>query len=191
MPSHARTVTRTTHRVRNALLVVLLLLVVCAAAAGFSGFKLYKSAMSAKAHLNNVVNAAKVIKDGSTDDMVKALSDVSYIQKEAAAAKQDVSGGLWTLAEKMPVVGGDVKTARTAIGTIDDFAQTTLPQLGKVVTTLTGASLSSGDGQLNMEPIIAAAQQLATVDQSSTPIPKTASDRTRCGTPRKTPNSAW
>ena len=166
MPSHARTVTRTTHRVRNALLVVLLLLVVCAAAAGFSGFKLYKSAMSAKAHLNNVVNAAKVIKDGSTDDMVKALSDVSYIQKEAAAAKQDVSGGLWTLAEKMPVVGGDVKTARTAIGTIDDFAQTTLPQLGKVVTTLTGASLSSGDGQLNMEPIIAAAQQLATVDQS-------------------------
>ena len=42
MPSHARTVTRTTHRVRNALLVVLLLLVVCAAAAGFSGFKLYK-----------------------------------------------------------------------------------------------------------------------------------------------------
>ena len=166
MSSHARTVTRTTHRVRNALLVVLLLLVVCAAAAGFSGFKLYKSAMSAKAHLNNVVNAAKVIKDGSTDDMVKALSDVSYIQKEAAAAKQDVSGGLWTLAEKMPVVGGDVKTARTAIGTIDDFAQTTLPQLGKVVTTLTGASLSSGDGQLNMEPIIAAAQQLATVDQS-------------------------
>lgn len=152
MPSHARTVTRTTHRVRNALLVVLLLLVVCAAAAGFSGFKLYKSAMSAKAHLNNVVNAAKVIKDGSTDDMVKALSDVSYIQKEAAAAKQDVSGGLWTLAEKMPVVGGDVKTARTAIGTIDDFAQTTLPQLGKVVTTLTGASLSSGDGQLNMLP---------------------------------------
>ena len=166
MPSHARTVTRKTHRVRNALLVVLLLLVVCAAAAGFSGFKLYKSAMSAKAHLNNVVNAAKVIKDGSTDDMVKALSDVSYIQKEAAAAKQDVSGGLWTLAEKMPVVGGDVKTARTAIGTIDDFAQTTLPQLGKVVTTLTGASLSSGDGQLDMEPIIAAAQQLATVDQS-------------------------
>ena len=166
MPSHARTVTRKTHRVRNALLVVLLLLVVCAAAAGFSGFKLYKSAMSAKAHLNNVVNAAKVIKDGSTDDMVKALSDVSHIQKEAAAAKQDVSGGLWTLAEKMPVVGGDVKTARTAIGTIDDFAQTTLPQLGKVVTTLTGASLSSGDGQLNMEPIIAAAQQLAAVDQS-------------------------
>ena len=39
MPSHARTVTRTTHRVRNALLVVLLLLVVCAAAAGFSGFQ--------------------------------------------------------------------------------------------------------------------------------------------------------
>ena len=116
MPSHARTVTRTTHRVRNPLLVVLLLLVVCAAAAGFSGFKLYKSAMSAKAHLNNVVNAAKVIKDGSTDDMVKALSDVSYIQKEAAPAKQDVSGGLWTLAEKMPVVGGDVKTARTAMG---------------------------------------------------------------------------
>ena len=150
MPSHARTVTRKTHRVRNALLVVLLLLVVCAAAAGFSGFKLYKSAMSAKAHLNNVVNAAKVIKDGSTDDMVKALSDVSHIQKEAAAAKQDVSGGLWTLAEKMPVVGGDVKTARTAIGTIDDFAQTTLPQLGKVVTTLTGASLSSGDGQLDI-----------------------------------------
>lgn len=91
MPSHARTITRKTHRVRNTLLVVLLLLVVCAAAAGFCGFKLYKSAMSAKTHLNNVINSAKVIKDGSTDDMIKALSDVSYIQSEAAAAKQDVS----------------------------------------------------------------------------------------------------
>lgn len=84
----------------------------------------------------------------------------------------------------MPVVGGDVKTARTAIGTIDDFAQTTLPQLGKVVTTLTGASLSSGDGQLNMEPIIAAAQQLAT---STSPC------NHRPGRSRifPTPNSAW
>ena len=103
MPSHARTVTRTTHRVRNALLVVLLLLVVCAAAAGFSGFKLYKSAMSAKAHLNNVVNAAKVIKDGSTDDMVQGAVRRELHPEGAAAAKQDVSGGLWTLAEKMPV----------------------------------------------------------------------------------------
>lgn len=98
MPSHARTVTRKTHRVRNALLVVLLLLVVCAAAAGFSGFKLYKSAMSAKAHLNNVVNAAKVIKDGSTDDMVKALSDVSHIQKrggrrQAGCQRRSVDAG--------------------------------------------------------------------------------------------------
>lgn len=176
MPSHARTITRKTHRVRNTLLVVLLLLVVCAAAAGFCGFKLYKSAMSAKTHLNNVINSAKVIKDGSTDDMIKALSDVSYIQSEAAAAKQDVSGGLWTLAEKMPVVGSDVKTARVSIDTIDDFAQTTLPQLGKVVTTLTSASLSSGDGQLNMEPIISAAQQLTTVNQSVQSQAKTIQD---------------
>lgn len=176
MPSHARTITRKTHRVRNTLLVVLLLLVVCAAAAGFCGFKLYKSAMSAKTHLNNVINSAKVIKDGSTDDMIKALSDVSYIQSEAAAAKQDVSGGLWTLAEKVPVVGSDVKTARVSIDTIDDFAQTTLPQLGKVVTTLTSASLSSGDGQLNMEPIISAAQQLTTVNQSVQSQAKTIQD---------------
>ena len=88
MPSHARTVTRTTHRVRNALLVVLLLLVVCAAAAGFSGFKLYKSAMSAKAHLNNVVNAAKVIKDGSTDDMVKALVRDVELHPEGGGRRQ-------------------------------------------------------------------------------------------------------
>ena len=90
MPSHARTVTRKTHRVRNALLVVLLLLVVCAAAAGFSGFKLYKSAMSAKAHLNNVVNAAKVIKDGSTDDMVKALSGG---RRQAGCQRRSVDAG--------------------------------------------------------------------------------------------------
>ena len=153
MPSHARTVTRQPIAFATRCSSYCCCWP-CAPRRRLQRIKLYKSAMSAKAHLNNVVNAAKVIKDGSTDDMVKALSDVSYIQKEAAAAKQDVSGGLWTLAEKMPVVGGDVKTARTAIGTIDDFAQTTLPQLGKVVTTLTGASLSSGDGQLNMEPII-------------------------------------
>ena len=65
----------------------------------------------------------KVIKDGSTDDMVKGAVRRELHPEGGPPPKQDVSGGLWTLAEKMPVVGGDVKTARTAIGTIDDFSR--------------------------------------------------------------------
>ncbi|MBT1165097.1 DUF4012 domain-containing protein [Bifidobacterium felsineum] len=166
MPSHARVIQKKSHVVRNTCLIIVALLLVMVGAAGIVGFQFYQSAMRAKTHLNNVISQAKVISSGSTDEMVKSLSDVSYIQQETAAAKQEVSGPLWGFAEKLPQVGGDVATVRTTIDTLDDFAQTTLPALSKTVTGLSDANLSSGDGQLNMEPIIAAAKQMSTVNQS-------------------------
>lgn len=166
MPSHARVNRKKSHMVRNTCLVIVALLLAAAGVAGYCGFQLYQSAMQAKTHLNNVISQAKVISGGSTDDMVKALSDVSYIQQETAAAKQEVSGPLWSFAEKLPQVGGDVRSVRITIDTLDDFAQTTLPELGKTVTTLSNANLSNGDGQLNTEPIITAAKQMTAVNKS-------------------------
>lgn len=166
MPSHARVTRKKSHMVRNTCLVIVALLLAAAGVAGYCGFQLYQSAMRAKTHLNNVISQAKVISGGSTDDMVKALSDVSYIQQETAAAKQEVSGPLWSFAEKLPQVGGDVRSVRITIDTLDDLAQTTLPELGKTVTTLSNANLSNGDGQLNTEPIITAAKQMSAVNTS-------------------------
>lgn len=184
MPSHAnhtthgaRAVRATTHRKRTILLVVLALLVALMAAAGYCGVTLYRSASSARTHLGNAIAAVQAAREQASatggaagaggalgGGLTDALPDIDYIAQQTAAAKQDVSGGLWSLAERLPMIGGDVRTARTAIDVIDDVARTTLPQLGETLTTLSQASLSDGDGRLTMEPIITAAESLTRIN---------------------------
>lgn len=54
------------------------------------------------------------------------------------------------------MAASDIASVRKAVDVLDDFAQTTLPQLSGTVQGLIGASLSDGNGGLNMEPIITA-----------------------------------
>ncbi|OZG65654.1 Methyl-accepting chemotaxis protein [Bifidobacterium eulemuris] len=162
--AHARALPRKKHTTRRIVLAFLLLVIVVG---GCCGFMMFRSAMSAKNHLNNVIATAQSLNSGDmTDALTNIGSSVESIQTEAAAAKQDVSGPLWTAAEWIPVVGSDISSVRSAVNTLDDFAQTTLPQLQQAVNTLTGSSLSDGDGGLNMEPIITAADQLTVANDS-------------------------
>ncbi|KAB5605533.1 DUF4012 domain-containing protein [Bifidobacterium jacchi] len=165
--AHAAVLPRKRHTARNIILTVFILLLAAAAAAGYAGFRLYQSAMSAKTHLNNVVATAKSLSSGDTTEALSKIgTSVDTIQREAAAAKSDTTGFLWDWAEKVPVYGNDVKTVRSAIDTLNDFSQTTLPQLKTASDTLLNAKLSDGKGGLNTEPIITAAKQLTAANNS-------------------------
>lgn len=164
---HATAQTKKRHVGRWVALAILLVLLALAGVVGFTGFRFYQSAMRAKGHLGNVIAAAQSL---GGDDMTSALENmdasISTIQSEAAAAKQETDGSLWTMAAKLPEVGGDIASVRTAIVTLDDFAQTTLPQLQTASSTLLNANLSDGQGGLNTQPIIDAASQLTAANNS-------------------------
>lgn len=147
--------------------VVLVVVLLAIAAACTAGYKMYSQAMSAKNHLNTVIEQVKAVKDGDlTETLTKLDPIIETVQSEAAAAKQDLSGAQWDLAEKAPVVGSDITSVRTAVDVLDDFAQTTLPELSSTMQGMMGTSLSDGNGGLNMEPIITAASQMTEANKS-------------------------
>lgn len=153
------------HPGRVVALVVLIVFLVLVVAGGAFGISLYRSAMTAKSHINAVVDTASSLADG---DLTAALanmdSSVETIQSEAAAAKDEVSGPLWNVAAKLPVVGSDISSVQKAADVLDDFSTTTLPELQDMATTLTAMEFSDGNGGLNLEPIITVAAKLTTVD---------------------------
>ncbi|KAB8287241.1 Methyl-accepting chemotaxis protein [Bifidobacterium ramosum] len=175
--SHARAIPKQRHIGRWIALVIILLVLAAAAAAGTAGLKLYRSAMSAKGHLTKAISTAQSLKDGDlTTSLTNLDGIIGTMQTETAAAKQDLSDPLWTIAEKAPVYGTDIKSVRTAVDTLDDFAQTTLPQLKTAANTLLKSNLSDGNGGLNLEPIMAANKQFAAANKTLTAQAKTIDD---------------
>lgn len=161
------TPTKQRRTIRNVILGIGIVLLAALCVVGVYGFRFYQSAMRAKGHVESVVSTASALK---SDDMEQALnnlgSSVDSIQSEAAAAKQEVSSKMWDVAAKLPVVGQDVTTVRSAVNVLDDFAQNTLPELKQVSDTLLKSNLSSGDGTLNLEPIISASSELTKANDS-------------------------
>lgn len=153
------------HTGRNIALAVLAALLVLLVAALICGFNLYNSAMAAKGHINNVVDTSSSL---ASDDMSTALANLSgsveSIQSDAAAAKEEVSGPLWGIASSLPFVGQDFASVQTAADVLNDFSQKSLPELQDVSNTLTQSEFSDGNGGLNLEPVIAVADKLTTVN---------------------------
>ncbi|MBT1175741.1 DUF4012 domain-containing protein [Bifidobacterium sp. LC6] len=141
--------------------IVLVVVLTLCAALGALGYSMYRQAMSAKAHLNTVIDTVKTVKDGDLTTTVTKLDPiVNTVQAEASAAKSDLSGWQWDMAEKVPVYGSDIKSVRVAVDVLDDFSHQTLPLLNTTVKDLMNADLKSDDGQLNTKPIITAANRI-------------------------------
>lgn len=149
------------------LAVVLVLILGVAGVGGYFAWNLYNSANTAKGYINNVISTATDL--SNTDDISASLQSISgavdSIQTDAAAAKAEVSGPLWEFAAKLPVIGSDIASVQSAANILDDFAQTTLPELKAASDTISTASLSGEDGSLNLEPIITLSSQLTSADE--------------------------
>lgn len=155
------------HVVRNVVIAILLLLVACAAVAGVFGYQLYKSAMAAKTHVYAVVDEAAKLKSGSAADILANLDgSIAKMQKEAKSAQQEVDKPIWNMASKLPIYGSDIASVRTTVGVLNDFANGTLPQLQRSADQLFNSNLSDGNGGLNVEPMITAAEGLNTTTKT-------------------------
>lgn len=153
------------HPAKVIALAILAVVLITAGAGGVFAFNLYKSANAAKGHINSIIGTASSLSDGDLSAALASISSsVDSIQQDAAAAKSEVSTPLWDFAAGLPFIGTDITSVRSAAGILDDFAQTTLPEIQDVSSTLLDSQFSDGDGGLNLEPVINVASKLTTVN---------------------------
>lgn len=163
-PNHRRT--RKSHKLRNTLLIVLLALVAFAAAASVAGVKFYKEAMQVKDHETQAVTLIQQVKDLQSFKDPDAVANVlPQLQSHTSAARSIAETDLWNFAAKLPWIGDDVKSVQGMTQIVDDLSQQTLPKLSDVVKGLLGANFSSGKGQVNLQPVVDAQGNFATVNE--------------------------
>jgi hypothetical protein len=145
---------------------ILILLVVLIAVGGFFGFKFYKEAKQVQLHEQNALTILSSFQDVKSADSLKTVSNqVPELQEETAAAKKISHGQMWNALTHAPWLGSDVSTLQGMTEVVDDLSQDAIPSYLKTVESLTGSKLSTGDGQLNLQPIMAAQKTLPSANK--------------------------
>lgn len=130
--------------------------------AGYCGSQLYSQARQVKAHetkaLQQLGGFSNMSDLGALD---KVASQLPSVQKETAAAEKIAHGSLWNVAANIPVYGKDITTVQGMTTVVNSLSSDSLPKLLSVITTLHKARLSTGNGQLNLQPILAAQKGIA------------------------------
>lgn len=103
---------------------------------------------------------------GNLDNLDTVSQQISQAKTEAAAANEIAHGTLWNIASKAPVYGDDITTVQGMTSVVDSLVSDSVSQFMDVLSTLKSAQLSSGDGQLNLQPILEAQKNIATANQS-------------------------
>lgn len=103
---------------------------------------------------------------GNLDNLDTVSQQISQAKTETAAANEIAHGTLWNIASKAPVYGDDITTVQGMTSVVDSLVSDSVPQFMNVLSTLKSAQLSSGDGQLNLQPILEAQKNIATANQS-------------------------
>ena len=122
---HIRRIKRQ-RRNRRILIVVLIILLMLAAIAGVFAF----SALKVKSELQQAADGAKhlqsVIADADQAKMEKRVGEFSaHIDK----AYRQTSSPIWSVATRLPYVGGDISAVRDTVGALEDISSQALPQL--------------------------------------------------------------
>jgi hypothetical protein len=142
------------------------LLVTGVAVVAVVGFTVYQ-AMQARDALNQA--------DQHFEDLTVAVSagdpsgaqDSLYAAQQATLAAQRNTGGpFWWLASKAPVIGPDVRAARTVADVVDQVAQGVLPTLVDASSSLSSTELQPAHGRIRLYNIQRLAPLVATAHTS-------------------------
>lgn len=131
-------------------LAVVGVLVVVLAFAGVTAFSLYQSYQRIQAQVADVTGDVAGFKDALVSGDAAALeAQVQTVSDAVHAIDDEVSGWGWGVASAMPVVGGDVRNARSLVGVAVDLVDNALAPVADAVK---GVSLSSlvENGSLNV-----------------------------------------
>lgn len=160
---------RSRHTVRNVVLTVVVVLFVLVATGGIVGYhwykQLYAQAMQVKALEKEAVSLMQRGDSASNEDyLARIQANLPKAQQNTAQARQIVHGADWNRAAKLPKVGGDIVAVQTLADVADALLSDVVPQFGEVVSGLQSASLTTAEGNLNLQPISQASQQMAAVN---------------------------
>lgn len=150
------------HRIwPRVLLVIFVLLLVVVGLGAFAAKTMYDQAKEVKTHEQNAVTMLSGF--SGTNDL-NSLDGVSQkmpqVQNETRQANDIMHGTLWNIAAKAPFIGDDVKTVQGMTSAVDGIVHDSVPKFIDVVNGLKSANLSNGDGQVNLQPVLQAQQQV-------------------------------
>ena len=146
------------------LLFIFALLLVAAAFCGYNGYKLYQSAQHVRSEANQAMTYLSDIKaDIVAGDMEKAQQAAQNLSATAKAMKEETSTNLWVAAEKIPVYGEDIYTARTLTSVLEDVSVNALEPLCSELSGFSLKSLMGDGGSINVDQITALVNKMATV----------------------------
>lgn len=143
--------------------IVFLILVAIAAGSGLFLYQSYQRMAKAADALSSEVNALQdAVGNGDADGIRQVIGS---IDNDAHVIHGEASGPLWALAEYAPIVGQDIKTARTLADVLVDLNDNVLVPLGKKAEYLTIDGYYSGT-ELNLDGI----GELANIAQQAGPV---------------------
>ena len=143
---HIRRIKRQ-RRNRRILIVVLIILLMLAAIAGVFAF----SALKVKSELQQAADGAKhlqsVIADADQSKMEKRVGEFSaHIDK----AYRQTSSPIWSVATRLPYVGGDISAVRDTVGALEDISSQALPQLVQASGSINLNKIQVKDGTIGI-----------------------------------------
>jgi hypothetical protein len=148
-------------------LVIGLVIVAIVAVCGACGFWLYRSAMTAKGHAEDMVTELSTLKEAVKSGDTDALNNsVNTIVEDSDALNVEVTSPLWKLAANLPVVGEDVRSVQTLGAASSALVNDALVPIAQSVS---GKKLSDimHDGSFDVETI---SSVVAAVDQATPTI---------------------
>lgn len=148
-------------------LVIGLVIVAIVAVCGACAFKLYRSAMTAKGHAEDMVTELSTLKEAVKSGDTDALNNsVNTIVEDSDALNVEVTSPLWKLAANLPVVGEDVRSVQTLGAASSALVNDALVPIAQSVS---GKKLSDimHDGSFDVETI---SSVVAAVDQATPTI---------------------
>lgn len=155
------------HIIRNICLIIGLVLIVIGVAGAVGGLKLYKEAQQVQYEESQALALLANVQDlNQLKDKDAVNKILPQLQLHTAKAAHITDRSLWKIASRVPVYGKDVTTVRGMTQSMNSLATDALPQLASTLQKMLGSSLSSGDRNINIQPIVDAQSGFNTANNS-------------------------
>ena len=169
----------------KALLAVLVIFLTGIGVVGCNCFQLFQSALHVQAEANEAVNDIETIKECLiSGNSAKAQQTAQDLSRRAKAISEETDGGLWVLAEKIPVYGEDVATMRTLTYVFEDVCVNAIEPL---CDEMAGVSLGSLIGENNTINIDQLTQLISTMSTVAPVLQRSANSFNQCPEPHLGP----
>ncbi len=157
---HIRRIKRR-RRNRRILIAVLIVLLALAAIAGVFAF----SALKVKSELQQAADGAKHLQSVISDaDQSKMETRVNEFSAHIDKAYRQTSSPIWSVAVRLPYVGGDISAVRDTVGALEDISSQALPQLVQASGSINLNKIQVKDGTIGIPGLENSQKPLNTAD---------------------------